>query len=148
VPRTGRNGAGGKAWRHISQSGRIPPDRRLTDNIGSEDGGQPALQRRPPFTDKLAIKAGRIQPVQKTLECLLLARSEHACKAASGHGSFPIQSRSSSPNVSFPTNFVSLTLGSGPVDRLAPWSGGDPKQNCGPDRKIHETSQIPSGNQD
>ena len=37
VPRSGRYGAGGKTWRHISQSGRVPPDRRLTDNVGSED---------------------------------------------------------------------------------------------------------------
>ena len=29
VPRSGRYGAGGKTWRHISQSGRVPPDRRL-----------------------------------------------------------------------------------------------------------------------
>jgi len=43
VPRSGRYGAGGKTWRHISQSGRVPPDRRLTDNVGSEDRGQPAL---------------------------------------------------------------------------------------------------------
>jgi hypothetical protein len=77
VPRSGRYGAGGKTWRHISQSGRVPPDRRLTDDIGGQYGGRPAFQRRPPFTDKLAIKAGRIQPVQKTLECLLLANSTH-----------------------------------------------------------------------
>jgi hypothetical protein len=29
VPRSGRYDAGRKTWRHISQSGRVPPDRRL-----------------------------------------------------------------------------------------------------------------------
>ncbi len=29
VPRSGRYGARGKTWRHISQSYRVPPDRRL-----------------------------------------------------------------------------------------------------------------------
>ena len=30
VPRSGRYGAGGKTWRHISQSGRVPPDRHYS----------------------------------------------------------------------------------------------------------------------
>ncbi len=29
VPRSERYGAGGKTWRHINQSARVPPDRRL-----------------------------------------------------------------------------------------------------------------------
>ena len=31
--RSGRYGAGGKTWRHISQSGRVPPDRRLREKL-------------------------------------------------------------------------------------------------------------------
>ena len=33
MPRSGRYGAGGKTWRHISQSGRVPPDRRLREKL-------------------------------------------------------------------------------------------------------------------
>ena len=126
MPRTGRYGAGGKAWRHISQSGRVPPDRRSTDNIGSEDGGQPALQRRPPFTDKLAIKAGRIQPVQKMLECLLLARktlSESVLAMAGTPLTPEIRIRASA----FPDGSFRFTLGCGPYLVGAATGQSDPK---------------------
>ncbi len=61
MPRSGRYGAGGKTWRHISQSGRAPPDRRLTDNVGSEDGGQPALH-------PASLKAATPRPNRSTSE--------------------------------------------------------------------------------
>jgi hypothetical protein len=53
---------------------------------------------------------------------------QHACKDAFGHGRFPAVSRPSDPKVSFPTNFVGLTLGSGPAIGGAPTAAPDPKE--------------------
>ncbi len=36
MPRNGLYGAGGETWRHISQSGRVPPDRRLIKLAGTD----------------------------------------------------------------------------------------------------------------
>ncbi len=51
---------------------------------------------------------------------------QHASTAAREHGRFPVASRPSSPNVSFPSYCVSLPSGCGPTIGGAPTAAGDP----------------------
>ncbi len=63
VPRSGRYGAGGKTWRHISQSARVPPDRRLAPHHHECQQGEPGLTIQPHLQE--SSKLGR-SPAGKT----------------------------------------------------------------------------------
>ena len=71
VPRRERYGAGGKTWRHISQSGRVPPVRRLAPQHHECQQGEPGLTLQPHLQEslKLGLPAMNWQMGKRMPEC-------------------------------------------------------------------------------